>query len=70
MAAFLFQEKTFLVSVQQDSKKNRMISEKTREGLRMKGYYTTSGFYGLVDGTYVLFADESDYYDFMEDEAA
>lgn len=36
----------------------------------MKGYYTDRGFYGLVNGTYVLFADESDYYEFMEEEAA
>ena len=34
----------------------------------MKGYYTASGFYGLVDGGYMLFADESDYYDCVEEE--
>ena len=32
----------------------------------MKGYYTANGFYGLVDGSYLRFSDESDYYDFME----
>ena len=36
----------------------------------MKGYYTQQGYYGLVDGAYVLFSDESDYYDYMEEEAA
>ena len=36
----------------------------------MKGYYTANGFYGLVGDAYVLFSDESDYYEFMEDEAA
>lgn len=29
----------------------------------MKGYFTAAGYYGLVDGRYVLFASESDYYE-------
>ena len=29
----------------------------------MRGYYTTNGFRGLVDGKYVLFASEEDYDD-------
>lgn len=29
----------------------------------MKGYIVESGYMGLVDGKYVLFADESDYKD-------
>lgn len=33
----------------------------------MKGYFTKDGFYGLVNGRYVLFASESDYYDSMAD---
>ncbi len=39
----------------------------------MRGYFTGSGFYGLVNGSYVLFASESDYYDALqesEDDAA
>ncbi len=36
----------------------------------MKGYYTPNGFYGLVGGAYILFSDETDYYEFMEGEAA
>jgi hypothetical protein len=32
----------------------------------MKGYYTANGFYGLVGGSYQLFSDESDYYDFID----
>ena len=32
----------------------------------MKGYFTGSGYYGLVDGRYLLFASEQDYYEFME----
>ena len=33
----------------------------------MKGYFTKDGFFGLVNGRYVLFASESDYYDSMAD---
>lgn len=38
----------------------------------MKGYYTSSGYRGYVDGRYLLFSSESDYYEMMEaeDEAA
>ena len=34
----------------------------------MRGYYTNTGFFGLVDGKYVLFACESDYYDALADD--
>ncbi len=33
----------------------------------MKGYNTYEGYMGLVNGEYMLFASESDYYDFLED---
>ena len=33
----------------------------------MKGYSTQTGFMGLVDGVYMLFASEIDYMEFMED---
>ena len=33
----------------------------------MKGYTVESGYMGLVDGRFVLFASESDYRDYMED---
>ena len=29
----------------------------------MRGYFTMRGYYGLIDGNYVLFASESDYYE-------
>lgn len=29
----------------------------------MRGYYTASGYYGLMNGKYILFASESDYYE-------
>ena len=35
----------------------------------MKGYYSSSGYWGLVDGKYMLFASERDYYEYV-DEAA
>ena len=33
----------------------------------MKGYYVTNGYMGCVDGVYMLFADESDYLEYVED---
>ena len=33
----------------------------------MKGYYSDRGFYGYVDGRYVLFSDETDYYEYVEE---
>lgn len=33
----------------------------------MRGYYTKTGYFGKVDGRYILFASESDYYDFMSE---
>lgn len=35
----------------------------------MKGYDTESGFMGLVDGRYILFASEEDYEDYMGEAA-
>ena len=39
---------------------------KQKEVFSMRGYFSVSGFYGFVDGRYVLFASESDYYEAME----
>ena len=33
----------------------------------MKGYYTSQGYYGFVSGKYILFADESEYYEYFEE---
>ncbi len=33
----------------------------------MKGYVTENGYMGYVNGRYMLFADESDYREFLED---
>lgn len=31
----------------------------------MKGYITSSGYMGLVDGQWILFATESDYLEYL-----
>lgn len=31
----------------------------------MKGYITQSGYMGFVEGTYMLFASEDDYMDYL-----
>lgn len=33
----------------------------------MKGFNTGYGYMGLVEGRYILFASEADYYDYMDD---
>ena len=43
-----------------------MNLENKREAIQMKGYYTGSGYFGYVDGRYVLFSSESDYYESVE----
>lgn len=36
-------------------------------GIMVKGYFVSNGYMGYVDGEYLLFADESDYMDYIED---
>lgn len=53
----------------EDSFKNERIKMKGKEGRRfMKGYYVTDGYMGWIDGNYRLFADESDYLEYLEEE--
>ena len=33
----------------------------------MKGYTTASGYMGFVEGSYILFASEEDYREYLED---
>lgn len=33
----------------------------------MKGYYTQIGYMGYVEGKYILFASESEYYEYMKE---
>lgn len=37
------------------------------EELAMKGFNTSDGYMGLVEDRYILFASESDYYEYMND---
>ena len=32
----------------------------------MKGYVTNNGYMGYVDGKYILFASDEEYFEFME----
>jgi hypothetical protein len=34
----------------------------------MKGYVISSGFMGFVDGAYMLFASEEDYYEYVQNQ--
>ncbi len=34
----------------------------------MRGYFTGTGFYGLVDGQYMLFSGEAEYYEYIAEE--
>lgn len=34
----------------------------------MRGYFTAGRFYGLVNGKYYLFSDESEYYEYVREE--
>ena len=43
--------------------------QQKQEAATMRGYFTATGFYGLVEGKYILFSSETEYYEFMEDEA-
>ncbi len=34
------------------------------------GYYVSSGYFGLVDGNYILFATEDEYYEYLKEREA
>ena len=42
--------------------------KENEEGSNMRGYYTSRGFYGLVNGKYMLFTDETEYYECVEED--
>ncbi len=44
-----------------------MLAARTQKGGNhpMKGYVTSSGYMGLVDGRYILFATETEYYEYL-----
>ena len=41
--------------------------KKSKEDWQMKGYNTSNGYMGYVEGKYILFASEQEYFEFMED---
>lgn len=43
----------------------KLLSDK--EVFFMKGYTTDGGYMGMVDGKYILFASEKDYWEYMEE---
>lgn len=59
----------FMQSFLLDTMRTKIKSEKEKaEGVKhMKGYVTDKGYMGLVEGCYILFASEREYYDYMED---
>ncbi len=59
-----------ILSVKREKKGLVYFFKRAKEAPKMKGYYTANGFYGLVGNTYVLFSDETDYYEYLEDAAA
>ena len=36
----------------------------------MRGYFTAGGYWGLVDGRYLLFSGEMEYYEYVEEREA
>ena len=36
------------------------------EELAMKGFNTGDGYMGMVDGAYILFASEDDYFEYVD----
>ena len=44
-----------------------ITSKKSKEDWQMKGYNTSNGYMGYVEGKYILFASEQEYFEFMED---
>ena len=59
----------FMQSFLFDTKRNKIksVKEKAKGVKHMKGYVTDKGYMGLVEGCYILFASEREYYDYMED---
>ena len=42
-------------------------TSETNGGIMMKGYVNGEGYMGYVNGSYMLFASEEDYREYMED---
>ena len=33
----------------------------------MRGYFTAGGYFGMVDGRYILFSGEAEYYEYISE---
>ena len=42
------------------------MSSHNEQEVIMKGYHTSSGYMGLINGNYMLFASEDDYLDYLD----
>ena len=49
------------------SKRGTKNVQLRRRTLDMKGYFVDGGYMGYVDGTYMLFAGEEDYFEYVEE---
>ena len=60
------EKKKHYMTLHTEQLKNVSCKQKTsRKGVtEMRGFFTSNGFCGLVDGVYRLFASEQDYYEF------
>lgn len=48
----------------------RNITAIKQKGMeQMKGYHTEKGYMGYVNGVYMLFASETDYYEFLDEQS-
>lgn len=49
------------------SKRGAKGSQRSRRTFHMKGYFVDGGYMGYVDGVYMLFAGEEDYFEYLEE---
>ena len=47
-----------------DRRKN--LLKKRMPNMNIKGYFTDSGYMGYVNGRYILFSGESEYYEYVQ----
>ena len=50
-------------------KQRNVLVEIAERSRGMKGFYVGEGYMGCVNGQYMLFADEADYMDYVEEQA-
>ena len=50
-------------------KQRNVLVEIAERSRGMKGFYVCEGYMGCVNGQYMLFADEADYMDYVEEQA-